>query len=85
MALLRTILILIIIFSVIRIFGRYVLPALFSNYMDNKMNEFARKQKRNKEQARKREGEVTIDYNPGNQSKNKHSKGEYIDYVEVKD
>jgi uncharacterized protein YacL len=85
MAFFRTILILIIIISIIRIIGRYILPALFTNYMDNKMDEFARKQRKNQEQARKREGEVTIDYNPGNQSKNKPSKGEYIDYVEVKD
>jgi hypothetical protein len=52
--------------------------------MDNKMHEFARNQKKYKEQAKRREGEVTINYNP-NQSKNKPSKGEYIDYVEVKD
>jgi len=53
--------------------------------MDNKVNEFARKQKKHQEQAKKKEGEVTIDYSPGNQSKNKPSKGEYVDYVEVKD
>ena len=85
MALFRTILILIIIFSVIRIFTRYILPTLFTSYMDNKMDEFARKQKKYKEQAKKREGEVTIDYSPDGRSKNKHSRGEYIDYVEVKD
>jgi len=85
MALFRTILILIIIFSVIRIFTRYIFPALFTNYMDNKVNEFAKKQKKYHEQAKKREGEVTIDYSPGNQSKDKPSKGEYVDYIEVKD
>lgn len=85
MALLRTILILIIIFSIIRMITRYILPSLFTNYMDSKVNEFARKQKNYHEKAKKREGEVTIDYNPGSQSKNKPSKGEYIDYVEVKD
>ncbi len=85
MALFRTILILIIIFSIIRIFGRYILPALFTNYMDKKMNEFARSQKQYREKAKKREGEVTIDYNPGSQSKTHPSRGEYVDYVEVKD
>jgi len=52
--------------------------------MNDKMNEFAKKQKRHHEQARKREGEVTIDYSP-NQSKGKPSKGDYVDYVEVKE
>jgi hypothetical protein len=89
MGLLRTILILFIIFYVIRLFTQHILPALFYNYMDDKMEEFTRKQqkqqKRQKEQARQREGEVTIDYSPGGSSKNKPAKGDYVDYVEVKD
>ena len=85
MALLRTILILIVIFYVIRIFTRYILPGLFVNYMDNKMNEFTKKQQRQQKQAKKREGEVTVDYSPESQNKNKPAKGEYVDYVEVKD
>jgi hypothetical protein len=85
MGFLRTILIFFIIFYVIRLFTRYILPALFINYMDDKMKNFAKKQQRHQERARKREGEVTIDYNPGGQSKNKPVKGDYVDYVEVKD
>lgn len=84
MALLRTILILFIIFYCVRLFTRYILPALFTNYMDSKMEEFSRIQKKKREQARKREGEVTIDYAPKN-PKNKPSRGEYTDYVEVKE
>ena len=89
MGLLRTILILFIIFYVIRLFTRYILPALFVNYVDHKMEDFTRQQKnqqqRQRQQARKREGEVTIDYSPDTPSKNKPVKGDYIDYVEVKD
>jgi polyhydroxyalkanoate synthesis regulator protein len=85
MALFRTILILIIIFSLIRIFTRYILPSIFTSYMDNKVNEFSGRQKKYREQSKKKEGEVTIDYSPGNHSKNKPSKGDYVDYVEVKD
>jgi len=51
------------------------------------MNEFTKQQKKQQkqqEQARRREGEVNIDYSP-NSSKNKPAKGEYVDYVEVKD
>lgn len=89
MGLLRTILILFIIFYTVRLFTRYILPALFYNYMDNKMEEFTRQQQkqqqRQREQARRREGEVTVDYKPGDRSKNKPAKGDYVDYVEVKD
>jgi hypothetical protein len=87
MALLRTILILFIIFYVVKLFTRYILPSLFVNYMDKKMGEFSkqRNKQQQKEQSKKREGEVTIDYNPGNSSKDKPSKGDYVDYVEVKD
>jgi hypothetical protein len=85
MALLRTILILIIIFYLVRIFTRYILPSLFTNYMDNKMEEFARHQQKQRQRAKKHEGEVTVDYTPRNKSKDKPIEGEYIDYVEVKD
>lgn len=88
MSLLRTLLILFIIYYLVRLFTRYILPALFYNYMDNKVNEFARQQKRRqgeaKREARKREGEVTIDYNPRNDLKNGRSRGEYTDYEEIK-
>ncbi|MBN2814513.1 MAG: hypothetical protein JXQ80_10585 [Bacteroidales bacterium] len=85
MAFLRTLLIIIVIFYVVRLFTRYILPALFTNYMDSKMKEFSKRQQRHNDEARKHEGEVTIDYHPGNKGKDKPSKGEYTDYVEVKD
>jgi hypothetical protein len=57
--------------------------------MDDKMKEFAQKQKKEKQryqkQAKRREGEVTIDYSPGTGNKSKPSQGDYVDYVEVKD
>jgi hypothetical protein len=81
MGFLRTILIIFIIIYVIRLFTRYILPGLFVNYMNSKMDDFAKQQKKN----RKKEGEVTIDYSPDNSSKQKPIKGEYVDYVEVKD
>lgn len=89
MGLLRTILIIFIIFYVIRLFTRYILPSLFYNYMDDKMKEFSAKQRkqqhRQREYARKHEGEVKIDYTPGDPTKSKPAKGDYVDYVEVKD
>ena len=88
MGLLRTILILFIIFYVVRLFTRYILPALFYNYMDDKMKEFSKQQQkqrqRQQQKAQEHEGEVTIDYSPQDKNK-KPSKGDYVDYVEVKD
>lgn len=87
MGLLRTILILFIIFYVIRLVTRYILPALFYNYMEDKVEALRKQQRkqarREEQEARKREGQVKIDYLPG--SKNKPTRGDYTDYVEVKD
>ncbi len=89
MALIRILLIIFIIYYLGRLVTRYLLPTLFYSYMDDKMKEFTRQQqhqrKREKEQSRKREGEVNIDYTPQGNSKNKPSRGEYVDYEEVKD
>lgn len=85
MSLLRTILILIIIYYVIQLFTRYIIPSLFRGYMDDKMNEFARKQQKQQKKAARREGHVTIDYTPGKNQKEKPAKGEYVDYEEIKD
>jgi uncharacterized ion transporter superfamily protein YfcC len=88
MGLLRTLLIIIIIFYIGRLITQYIIPALFYNYMDDKMKEFSHKQqqqrKREQEKAKKREGEVTVDYSPRGNSKNKPAKGDYVDYEEVK-
>jgi hypothetical protein len=85
MAFLRTLVIIFIVFYVIRLFARYILPGLFVNYMDNKVNEFKKQQKKQQQDVKNREGEVTINYEPGKNSKNKPSGGDYVDYVEVKE
>jgi hypothetical protein len=88
MALLRTILIIIIVTYIIRLFTRYILPAMFFNFMDDKAREFTKQQKKEyqrSQQAKKREGEVSIDYSPQNNKKNKPRSGVYVDYEEVKD
>jgi hypothetical protein len=86
MAFLRTILIIFIIYYVIRFFMRYMFPSLLVNYVDKKMKDFTSQQHQKEQQARKREGEVTIDYHPPKSDKNKPDKGgDYVDYVEVKD
>jgi len=87
MGLLKTLLIIFIIYYLGKLFTQYILPALFYNYMDDKVKEFSQKQqkqrKREQQQAKSREGEVTIDYAPQD-GKNKRPGGEYVDYEEVK-
>jgi polyhydroxyalkanoate synthesis regulator protein len=89
MGLLRTLLIILIIYYLGRLIMRYVLPALFYNYMDDKVKEFSQQQQKQRrkeqQQTRKREGEVNIDYTPQGSGKNRPSKGEYVDYEEVRD
>jgi flagellar basal body-associated protein FliL len=88
MALLRTILIIIIVTYIIRLFTRFILPAMFFNFMDDKAREFAKQHKKEyqrAQQAKKREGEVSIDYAPKNNNKNKPKSGMYVDYEEVKE
>jgi hypothetical protein len=61
---------------------------MFFNFMDDKAREFARQKKKEyhrAQQAKKREGEVSIDYSPQNNNKNKPRNGVYVDYEEVKD
>jgi hypothetical protein len=56
--------------------------------MDDKAREFTRQQKKEyhrAQQAKKREGEVSVDYSPQNNNKNKPRNGVYVDYEEVKD
>jgi hypothetical protein len=88
MGLLRTILIIVIVTYIIRLFTRYILPAMFFNFMDDKAREFARQNKKEyqkAQQAKRREGEVSIDFSPQQNNKNKPKSGVYVDYEEVKD
>ncbi len=86
MGFLRTIVIIFIIFYVLRIIVRYIVPTLFVNYMNRKMNEFSGGQQRQSAKAHKPEGAVTIDYSPGKQQPKKgNDAGEYVDYVDVKE
>lgn len=88
MAFFRTLLILIIIFYLARMFTQYILPALFSSHTDDEMEELKKQKKQQqkyRQQAKQREGEVTIDYGSQKSVKGRDSKGDYVDYVEIKD
>ena len=64
---------------------RYVLPLLFGNYVNRKMNDFSDPfSKQQKTNGRKKEGEVTVDYTP-QEGKKRKDRGEYTEYEEIKD
>jgi len=81
----RIILLLVLFYYLTRIITKYLLPFLFGSYVNRKMNDFQSKSGRQqKTYGRKKEGEVTLDYNPQEGKKNK-DRGEYIEYEEIKD
>ena len=75
---LRFLLILLIIFFLLRIFGRYLLKA----YLKRMQNNFSNKQQYSEQ---KREGDITVNKKTQHKKKFKSSDGDYIDYEEVKD
>ena len=79
----RTVIFLLAVYFIIKLFTRYVLPLIVENkikQMQQNMNDRNHKYS----QPNKREGDVTIDY--GNQNPNvrhKPDEGEYVDFEEV--
>jgi hypothetical protein len=78
MQLLRTILIILIVYYLIRLFVRYVLPFAARYFIRKSMNSTTR------EPRRKKEGEMHIQHSP-EQKKNLDNLGEYVDYEEIKE
>ena len=81
--LLRTIFFIVVVYFILKLFTRYVLPLILENKIRQmQRNRNGSNQKHN--QPREREGDVTIDY--GNQnSRNSQNKndGEYVDFEEI--
>ncbi len=78
----RTIIFIAIIYFVIRLFTRYLLPLIVENKvkeMQQKMQEKQRQQQR----SGKREGDVTIEYDQKRNNIRNRDEGEYVDFEEV--
>jgi len=78
----RTLIIIAVIYFVIRLFTRYLLPLLLENKikeMQKKMHE----QEKQKKRGDGREGEVTIEYDQKKNNIGKQQEGEYVDFEEV--
>lgn len=78
----RTLVVIAIIYFVIRLFTRYVLPVILEKKMkdiQHKMNEHQKQQ----QPTKKREGDVTIEYDRKRNSNRGKNEGEYVDFEEV--
>ena len=79
---LRTVFIIAVIYLIIRVFTRYILPMLVEKgvkEMQQKMYE----QQKQRQQSNKREGEVTIEYDDKDKKNRNQNEGEYVDFEEV--
>jgi len=80
MQLLRTILIIVIIYYLVKLFARYVLPVL-AKYFIRKTAENIQKQY---DKPKRNVGDINIDYIP-KKKQTPDDLGEYIDYEDVKE
>jgi len=81
MQLLRTIIIILIVYYLFKLVARYVMPWVAKYFINKAAQNF---QESYDEPQQKKEGEVTIDYKPEKKTK-LDDLGEYVDYKEVKD
>ena len=87
MDILRTILIILIVYYSVRFISRLIVPVVLSMFMKRAQRNFQDKfGKFQQQQKPKKEGEVSIDSKPKNKSNSSESLvGEYIDFEEVED
>ena len=79
---LRTVFIIAIIYLLIRVFSRYILPMLVEKGV-KEMQQKMQEQQRQNRQSNKREGEVTIEYDDKNKKNRNQNEGDYVDFEEV--
>jgi len=79
---LRTLFIIAVIYFVIKLFTRYILPYIVENKVkeiQKKMNE----QQKRQDRAGRQEGDVTIEYDKKQNNIRNNDDGEYIDFEEI--
>lgn len=80
--LLRTLVILAIIYLIFRFITRVILPLVLGHYINNKVSQAQRYQQN---ETTRREGDVTINYSSDKNKKHKEKEGEYVDFEEIKE
>ena len=80
MQLLRTILIIIIVYYLVKLFARYVLPVLAKYFI----RKATKNMQKNHDKPKRKVGDINIDYMP-EKKQTPDDLGEYIDYEDVKE
>jgi len=82
--LLRTILIILLVYYGLKIIGRFLFPLLMKRFVGKVEKQFQEQQGYyRKEEPATKVGETVIDKKPGQQNKSNDDVGEYTDYEEV--
>ena len=81
----RTVFFVILFYYLFKIIGRFVLPLLLKKGVENMQKKQQEQFRRYQEQARQKEGEVTIKQNQKHKSSGNNIKeeGEYVDFEEI--
>ena len=83
MGFLRTILILILVYYVLKWLGRILFPVLFQKAVRNFEEKMREQQGQAQTTDQVKEGETVIDRRPGPQRESNKNVGEYVDYEEI--
>ncbi len=79
---LRTLFIIALVYYAIRIFTKYILPALVDKGIKNMQQKMHEQQNHNVRNSR-REGEVTLETNQKNNKSKIKNEGDYVDFEEI--
>jgi len=82
MGLLRTILVILLIYYGFKMISRYLLPFFLKRFIKNVQNR-ANQQEQNQEHPEVKVGETVIDKKPQDTNQSNNSVGDYVDYEEV--
>ena len=83
MGFLRTILILILVYYVLKWLGRILFPVLFQKAVRNFESKMRQEQGQTQASDQVKEGETVIDRKPGPRRESNKNVGEYVDYEEI--
>lgn len=83
MGLLRTILVILLIYYGFKMISRYILPFFLKRFIKNVQNRANQQQQSQQQQQDMKVGETVIDKKPQDTNQSNNSVGDYVDYEEV--
>ena len=83
MQLLRTILIILLVYYGLKIIGRFAFPMIFKRFVGKFEERVRNQQQQQNPQSNEQVGETTIDKKPNSSKESNKDVGDYVDYEEV--